>query len=206
MSFEEVNQAALTAYPALLKVLFPGGRVQGREFVCGDLSGKSGRSLSINLAKGVWRDFARGDSGSDPVSLWAAAHGCSQSEAARILAAQLGLSDERSACTPKRAAARAKQVLVEADKVPDKIVHPTLGQPAAFWVYRDQQGRVLGLVCRWDHPGGKKTIRPYTLAQRQRRHCLAMEGLGGATPSLRPRAAGFSAGCTSGDNGGRESR
>ena len=162
MSFEEVNQAALTAYPALLKVLFPGGRVQGREFVCGDLSGKSGRSLSINLAKGVWRDFARGDSGSDPVSLWAAAHGCSQSEAARILAAQLGLSDERSACTPKRAAARAKQVLVEADKVPDKIVHPTLGQPAAFWVYRDQQGRVLGLVCRWDHPGGKKTIRPYT--------------------------------------------
>ena len=162
MAFEQVNRAALNAYPGLLNAILPGGRVQGREFVCGDLSGKSGRSLSINLDRGVWRDFARGDSGSDPVSLWAAAHGCSQSEAARILAAQLGLSDERSACTPKRAAARAKQVLVEADKVPDKIVHPTLGQPAAFWVYHHQQGRVLGLVCRWDHPGGKKTIRPFT--------------------------------------------
>ena len=162
MFFEDVNRAALSAFPGLLSAILPGGKVQGREFVCGDLSGKAGRSLSVNLAKGVWRDFARGDSGSDPVSLWAAVHGCSQSEAARILAAQLGLSDERSACTPKRAAARAKQVLVEADKVPDKIVHPTLGQPAAFWVYRDQQGRVLGLVCRWDHPGGKKTIRPYT--------------------------------------------
>ena len=147
MAFEQVNRAALNAYPGLLNAILPGGMVQGREFVCGDLSGKSGRSLSINLDRGVWRDFARGDSGSDPVSLWAAAHGCSQSEAARILAAQLGLSDERSACTPKRAAARAKQVLVEADKVPDKIVHPTLGQPAAFWVYHHQQGRVLGLVC-----------------------------------------------------------
>jgi hypothetical protein len=163
MSFDKVNQAALGAFPDLLSAILPGGKVQGREFVCGDLGGKAGRSLSINLDRGVWRDFARGDSGSDPVSLWAAVHGCSQSEAARLLATQLGLPDaakgQRSVCAPRHA---AKQTSVSTDKVPDKIVHPTLGQPAAFWLYHDQQGRVLGLVCRWDHPGGGKTIRPYT--------------------------------------------
>ena len=160
--FAQINKAALNSFPGLLKVLFPGGRAQGSEFVCGDLSGKSGRSLSVNLDKGVWKDFSTEQGGSDPVSLWAAAHGCSQIEAARLLATQLGLPDaakgQRSVCAPRHA---AKQTL-STDKVPDKIFHPTLGQPAAFWVYHDQQGRVLGLVCRWDHPGGEKTIRPYT--------------------------------------------
>lgn len=163
MFFDKINQAALNAYPGLLNAILPGGRVQGREFVCGDLSGESGRSLSVNLDKGVWKDFSTEQGGSDPVSLWAAAHGCSQIEAARLLATQLGLPDaakgQRSVCAPRHA---AKQTSVSAAKVPDKIFHPTLGQPAAFWAYRDQQGRVLGLVCRWDHPGGKKTIRPYT--------------------------------------------
>ena len=163
MSFEQVNRAALNAYPGLLNAILPGGKVQGQEFVCGDLSGKSGRSLSVNLDKGVWKDFSTEQGGSDPVSLWAAAHGCSQIEAARLLATQLGLPDaakgQRSVCAPRHA---AKQTLVSTGRVPDKIFHPTLGQPAAFWVYHDQQGRVLGLVCRWDHPGGEKTIRPYT--------------------------------------------
>lgn len=161
--FAQINKAALNSFPGLLKVLFPGGRAQGSEFVCGDLSGKSGRSLSVNLDKGVWKDFSTEQGGSDPVSLWAAAHGCSQIEAARLLATQLGLPDaakgQRSVCAPRHA---AKQTLVSTGRVPDKIFHPTLGQPAAFWVYHDQQGRVLGLVCRWDHPGGEKTIRPYT--------------------------------------------
>ena len=162
MAFEQVNRAALNAYPGLLSAILPGGKVQGREFVCGDLSGKAGRSLSVNLAEGVWKDFSTEQGGSDPVSLWAAVHDCSQAEAARLLATQLGLpgaaKGQRSVCAPRHA---AKQTL-STDKVPDKIVHPTLGQPAAFWAYHDQQGRVLGLVCRWDHPGGGKTIRPYT--------------------------------------------
>ena len=113
MSFEQVNRAALNAYPGLLNAILPGGKVQGQEFVCGDLSGKSGRSLSVNLDIGVWKDFSTEQGGSDPVSLWAAAHGCSQIEAARLLATQLGLPDaakgQRSVCAPRHA---AKQTLV----------------------------------------------------------------------------------------------
>lgn len=154
--FERINQAALSAYPALLSTLLPGGRVQGRELVCGDLSGKAGRSLSVNLDRGVWKDFSTGEGGSDPVSLWAAVHGCSQGEAARMLAAQLGLSG-----TPRQTASSARVTLVAADTAPKQIVHPTLGEPHVSWLYRNPAGQVIGVVCRWNQPGGK-TIRPLT--------------------------------------------
>ena len=72
-SFEDVNAAALNAYPSLLQSWFPAGRVQGHEFVVGNLNGDKGRSLSVNTTTGVWSDFGnKGDGGSDPVSLYAA--------------------------------------------------------------------------------------------------------------------------------------
>ncbi len=169
IDFERVNRAALNAYPGLLSAILPGGRIQGREFVCAGLSGKPGRSLSINLQEGVWKDFATGDSGSDPVSLWAAMHNCSQVEAARMLGAQLGMVD--GAANKARASAVVPRVCretngrVAADKVPDRLTHPTLGPPDAHWVYKNTAGQVIGVVCRWDHSGGGKTIRPFTPAR-----------------------------------------
>ena len=58
----------------MLLYLFPRGKRQGTRFVVGNLQGDAGDSLVIELEgpkRGVWIDFATGESG-DVLALWAA--------------------------------------------------------------------------------------------------------------------------------------
>ena len=94
LDFDLVNKTALPALERLCRRWLPEGHREGSEWVCGDLSGKPGRSLRVRLTgpkAGVWRDFAEGVGGSDPVSLAAAVAGISQGEAGRGLAEMLGV-------------------------------------------------------------------------------------------------------------------
>jgi hypothetical protein len=92
--FSAINRAALARLPEVLERLLPGGRQQGSEWRVGSVRGEPGQSLKVRLygdRAGMWRDFATDDHGGDVVSLAAAVAGLSQSEAARRLAAMLGL-------------------------------------------------------------------------------------------------------------------
>jgi hypothetical protein len=46
--------------------------------------------------------------------------------------------------------------------LPATIRHQRLGAPSATWHYRDADGRLLFLVARFDPPGERKQILPYT--------------------------------------------
>jgi putative DNA primase/helicase len=46
--------------------------------------------------------------------------------------------------------------------------HPKLGAPAIRWEYRDAAGHLLGLVCRFNMPGGGKEIRSHVFAEHKR--------------------------------------
>ena len=51
----------------VVKHLFPAGRIQGNEFLVGDIDGSPGDSLHISLngnKRGFWKDFATGAPGS----------------------------------------------------------------------------------------------------------------------------------------------
>lgn len=94
INFSEINSTALAVLPAVLTRLFPAGVIVRGEFCIGSLHGEPGRSLSIRLTgskAGLWKDFAAGCGGSDPVSLVAAKEGVSQGQAARLLASLLGI-------------------------------------------------------------------------------------------------------------------
>ena len=94
ISFAAINEMALDVLPSLCRRWLPNGRRVGAEWVVGSLGGERGRSLKIRLTgpkAGVWRDFAEGVGGSDPVSLAAALFGLSQFEAAQRLADMLGV-------------------------------------------------------------------------------------------------------------------
>lgn len=95
IDFLEINRAALCRYPGLLMEWIPGGRLVGREFTARNpLRGdRRPGSFSINVLTGRWADFATGDSGGDPVSLYAYLRGLKQAAAARELAALLGVDD-----------------------------------------------------------------------------------------------------------------
>jgi len=94
IDFAHVNSAALAILPQLLKQWLPGGRIEGAEYVPCNLRRADRRpgSFKINMKTGRWADFATGDRGGDPVSLAAFLAGTAQREAARRLAAVLGLS------------------------------------------------------------------------------------------------------------------
>ncbi len=97
IDFDLINRAALAVLPSLLKRWVPGGTVQGSEFVARNPTRADRRrgSFKVNIRTGKWADFATGAKGGDPVSLAAYLAGLSQVEAARRLAAVLGVEVDR---------------------------------------------------------------------------------------------------------------
>lgn len=91
VNFTLIATAALPHLEALCRHWLPGGRRVGHEWTCGSLRGEPGGSCKVNLRTGRWCDFATGERGGDAVSLAASVAGISQGEAARRLAAMLGM-------------------------------------------------------------------------------------------------------------------
>jgi hypothetical protein len=93
VSFAAINRACLARYPALLARWLPDGLLCGREWVALNPTrpDRHRGSFCINIDRGAWADFATGDKGGDPVSLYAYLHYLSMGEAARALTAELGL-------------------------------------------------------------------------------------------------------------------
>jgi hypothetical protein len=93
-NFREVNRTALGRLPDILARWLPGGRIQGSEYVVRNPKRRDRRpgSFKVNLDTGRWADWATGDKGGDLISLAAYLADCSQIDAARRLAAMLGLA------------------------------------------------------------------------------------------------------------------
>jgi hypothetical protein len=66
----EVKSELLSRAEVVCRHLLPAGKRVGDDWTCGGIDGRPGRSLSVNLAKGVWKDFATGDTGSNLLELW----------------------------------------------------------------------------------------------------------------------------------------
>jgi putative DNA primase/helicase len=92
IDFDGINQAAVRAYRSILPSLIPGGKFRGQEYVVKNprRDDQHPGSFSVNI-KGVWKDFATGESGGDFISLCAWVRGIRQGEAARELADKLGV-------------------------------------------------------------------------------------------------------------------
>jgi putative DNA primase/helicase len=99
VDFRAVSAAAL--YPGALDLiipqLLPGGYRSGNEWVARNPTRADGRpgSFKVNLATGVWSDFATGDRGGDVIDLKVYLHGVSKLDAARELANLLNVKPAR---------------------------------------------------------------------------------------------------------------
>jgi hypothetical protein len=67
---DDVKCRLLARAEAVCRHLLPAGKRVRNDWICGGVDGRPGRSLSVNLAKGVWKDFATGDAGSNLLELW----------------------------------------------------------------------------------------------------------------------------------------
>jgi len=177
IDFVALAAALLDRAETLLPQWLPGGVRKGREWVCGDLSGNAGGSLSVNMVTGAWKDFAAGDSGGDLTSLYAAIHGLNNAKAATELRAQLGWQEPQrtaaqsapvgppaaDAATPpgkRRTMWRAVTPVPDLAPPPD-FKHWHYSEPESTWEYRFE-GALYGYVARFRNSTGGKEVMPFT--------------------------------------------
>ena len=89
--FLEVKDGLQSRLADVVQDLLPGGRISGREYLCGSLQGGSGDSCRTNLETGKGGDFAADDSWGDIIGLAAKVWNVRQGEAAKELAKQYGI-------------------------------------------------------------------------------------------------------------------
>lgn len=112
--FERLNATLLPQLPALVRQWLPAGRAFGAEWTALNPRRHDRRpgSFRVNLRSGRWADFATGEGGGDPVSLYAYLFtGGRQGAAARAL------DGGRIAVRPVGAAKVAKAANPDADEV-----------------------------------------------------------------------------------------
>ena len=142
---DELRARLLDQLEAVLMYLFPNGKRQGTRFVVGNVQGDAGDSLVIELEgpkRGVWIDFATGESG-DVLALWAAARGFAVPRDFGELLDDVG-----------------DWLVVPTSFIPapskSSATHDTLGPHTAKWDYRSADGDLLACVYRYDTPEGKQ--------------------------------------------------
>lgn len=72
MDWQDIEAKLCERAEEVCRHLLPTGHREGANYVCGDISGKPGVSLKINLEGkvGVWKDFAGDKGGKTLISLW----------------------------------------------------------------------------------------------------------------------------------------
>lgn len=210
VDFQRVKTEALRHADALVTSWLPDGRREGPEWVClnPNRADTHAGSFKVNLATGVWSDFATRDAGGDLISLYAFINSCSQMEAAQALSDLLGLTSNDSAPpasarpAPRAASAPPPAPADEpadagssadewipvvpvprgAPALPDS--HYRHGRPSAKWSYRDGKGEVVFWVLRFDpkKSDSRKQICPLTYCEKDGRRMWRWKAL----PAPRP--------------------
>jgi putative DNA primase/helicase len=171
LDFADVARSALTQSRTLLPRWLPGGRIDGHEFKAGSVQGEKGSSLSINLNTGQWADFSTDEKGGDLISLFAAIRGMKQIDSMKDVAEQIGMGNVYQA--PHRDPAPAEpppaddwQQIIPAIQLNRHVIrHSRYGEPSRTWRYQTGDGSLIGFVCRFDLPDGKKEVLPYCYGQ-----------------------------------------
>jgi len=163
--FEQVKDALHPRLDSVIPELLPGGRQNGREYVCGSLQGGPGDSCKTNLDTGRGSDFSTDESWGDVISLWSKIRNIRQGEAAKELADKYGIHLDGMPLAPKAVPPSAvpsafTPIVPVPDNVPKPPPHPQHGQASALWRYADMEGHTLAYVARFDLPDGSKVILP----------------------------------------------
>ncbi len=181
IDFKAINQAALNCFDRLLKEWLPHGRRESGEWKSINPTRADSKvgSFSINIRTGVWSDFAVGDKGSDPVSLYAYLfHDNDQGAAAKELSTRLGINsgdpvhrlsnDSAPAPAQDRRRTEWKPIHpVPEDALPPPDAHIKRRYPERTWCYRDAEGRVLGYVYRFKTSDGGKEVLPLSYCENE---------------------------------------
>jgi len=152
----EMKVGLLAQAEAVCRHLLSAGTRLGNEWHCGNLRGEPGRSLSVNLITGVWRDFATGEGGSNLLELWIRVRGVDFPTALREASDFCGMSvPEPARSDDDKARQRAKWTTFQKGSPEDIGRLATLRNvlPRAVEILQDRQ-----LLFFADLPQGRAWI------------------------------------------------
>jgi len=97
LSVAQISERLAAQTLAVCSLLLPGGKlVNGKEWVCGDVTGKPGESLKVcvyGTYMGQWQDWSNDTDKGDLIDLWRCVKGCTQAEAIKQAKQWLGIVD-----------------------------------------------------------------------------------------------------------------
>ena len=161
--FQEVKDGLQTRLADVVQELLPGGKISGKEYLCGSLQGGSGESCRTNLETGVGSDFATGDTWPDIIGLAANVWNVRQYEAAKELGTRYGITQGFRPAATSSAAQPTPAPFMPILPVPPSAPepprhHPQHGRASQLWRYEDAQGRTLAYAVRFDLKDGKAVL------------------------------------------------
>ena len=184
MNASELSQRLAEDPERIARYLFPHGKREGQEWRVGSVNGEKGRSMGIHLAgnkKGVWADFATGESG-DLLDLWANSKNLSIKDAIKEAKDFLGIYNTRfhgqapkaykkptkpKCTTPKEGSPVFKYLTEERKLTPETIAAYKVadGQDSIVFPYLlNNEPRMIKRL-KLDRTNGKKDIRPTSSEQ-----------------------------------------
>jgi len=156
IDINDLKHNALSRLPDILQYLFPQGKRNKHQFTIGNLEGKPGKSLVVELEgnkAGFWKDFAS-DEGGDILALWAGANGLAQNDKSFPKVAR-SLAEHLNATPTVSAASQAKH-----NPQPKKLPMDNLGKHTGKWDYCNADGQLIVCMYRYDTDKGK-VFRPW---------------------------------------------
>lgn len=119
-------------------------------------------SMKVSENKQIFKCFAC-DAGGDMYDFFTL-QGCSLAEASKFITNGSELEINQSNFKPKVEKPKWTSLVPPQDSLPDvaNIEFREYGKPTLFWAYHNSIGEVIGYVCRFDLPDGKKDVIPYT--------------------------------------------
>ncbi|MGI9282438.1 MAG: AAA family ATPase [Endozoicomonas sp.] len=153
---EDIKRRIQQRLPDYLTWLYPNGKVKGQKFILGNIQGKKGKSLEVELGganAGLWHDFECGQGG-DIVSL-TSEHQVLDAERdfveiMRFMANWLGMSQS---FTPPVLSYQQGD-------------NEDLGAHTGKWDYHDSEGNLIACVYRYETNEGKE-FRPWDVKARK---------------------------------------
>lgn len=161
---KRIADMALQYATDIVTYLLPNGERRAHEYVCGNIHGDAGDSLSINLQTGEWADFADDRSrGTDLISLWATIKGIKQLDAALAISQRYGFNYHKPTYKKKNSTENKSESSNHfCPLIAPPGCDPTYHDPDKRWAYRDENGSLLMYIDRFDLEDGSKELKPLT--------------------------------------------
>lgn len=155
----DLESRALSAAQDVLFHFYPNGRIDGMEWCLGNFQGDAGDSIKVNLRSGKWAEFNGGMGGKNIIGFIADSRGIEYADACRLVENFLG------AGTPEKKPQSPQEdfkFIIPATEEPGSIQHPQHGAPSVIYPYRNEAGKLINYICRFDFTDKPKLFAPYT--------------------------------------------